>query len=339
MEVITEHWNRLKDTYEWSLSIADERVKNWPLMYSPIPTLAIAAVYLTMVVLGPKIMAPYKPFNLRVPLIIYNLGVMLLNLYIGVELTIVSVKLRYSWFCQPVDYSSNPLEMRVAAGLWWYYISKLVEFADTAFFILRKKNNQLTFLHVYHHCTMFCLWWIGIKWVAGGSSFLAAMMNSYVHVIMYLYYGLSAFGPSVQKYLWWKKHITCIQLVQFSSAGVLGIRAIFVGCDFPLWMQYALVAYMSSFIVLFGQFYVQAYRKKQQKRIKDARNGAASHQNGTNGMVANGFTTTKATTKSPSSHASKTNKDSKKEDHANGETRAHGLARTRAQSRRSRQDS
>ena len=44
-----------------------------------------------------------------------------------------------------------------------------MEFADTAFFILRKKNNQLTFLHVYHHSTMFCLWWIGIKWVAGGS--------------------------------------------------------------------------------------------------------------------------------------------------------------------------
>ena len=59
--------------------------------------------------------------------------------------------------------------MQVAAALWWYYISKLVEFCDTAFFILRKKNNQLTFLHVYHHSTMFSLWWIGVKFVAGGS--------------------------------------------------------------------------------------------------------------------------------------------------------------------------
>lgn len=50
--------------------------------------------------------------------------------------------------------------------------------------------------------------------------------------------------------------------VQFSCAGVLGIRALFVGCDFPLWMQYALVAYMCSFIVLFGRFYIQSYRKK-----------------------------------------------------------------------------
>ena len=36
------------------------------------------------------------------------------------------------------------------------------------FFLLRKKNNQVSFLHVYHHITMVCLWWIGIKWVPSG---------------------------------------------------------------------------------------------------------------------------------------------------------------------------
>lgn len=41
-----------------------------------------------------------------------------------------------------------------------------------------------------------------------------AMVNSSVHVIMYLYYGLSALGPVAQPYLWWKKHMTAIQLVR-----------------------------------------------------------------------------------------------------------------------------
>lgn len=36
------------------------------------------------------------------------------------------------------------------------------------FFILRKKNSQLTFLHVYHHGTMIFNWWAGVKFVAGG---------------------------------------------------------------------------------------------------------------------------------------------------------------------------
>ena len=57
---------------------------------------------------------------------------------------------------------------KVARALWWYYISKLVEFLDTVFFILRKKDNQISFLHVYHHASMFPIWWIGVKWVPGG---------------------------------------------------------------------------------------------------------------------------------------------------------------------------
>lgn len=44
-----------------------------------------------------------------------------------------------------------------------------------------------------------------------------AMINSMVHVVMYFYYGLSAAGPAFQKYLWWKKHITAIQLVSLYS--------------------------------------------------------------------------------------------------------------------------
>jgi hypothetical protein len=60
--------------------------------------------------------------------------------------------------------------LQIANAVWWYYVSKLIEFCDTFFFILRKKDNQLTFLHVYHHSTMFSLWWIGIKWVPSGSS-------------------------------------------------------------------------------------------------------------------------------------------------------------------------
>ena len=47
-------------------------------------------------------------------------------------------------------------------------------------------------------------------------SFLAyfgATCNSFVHVIMYAYYGLSAIGPQMRPYLWWKRYITKLQLV------------------------------------------------------------------------------------------------------------------------------
>lgn len=52
--------------------------------------------------------------------------------------------------------------------------------ADQFFFILRKKDEQVTFLHVYHHASMFLLWWIGMKWVAGGQCklFLLSLLSS-----------------------------------------------------------------------------------------------------------------------------------------------------------------
>ena len=81
----------------------------------------------------------------------------------------------------------------------YYGLMTVVEFlsSDSLFIILRKREKQLSFLHVYHHATMwvdffisllnpslycnpsepivplrFPLWWIGAKYVAGGSSFL-----------------------------------------------------------------------------------------------------------------------------------------------------------------------
>ena len=47
----------------------------------------------------------------------------------------------------------------------------------------------------------------------GGMSTFQALVNSAVHVIMYSYYALAALGPAYQKYLWWKKYLTTIQLV------------------------------------------------------------------------------------------------------------------------------
>lgn len=63
-----------------------------------------------------------------------------------------------------------------------------------------------------------CLLWLYPKahFVPGGMGTFHALLNCVVHVIMYTYYGLSAMGPNYQKYLWWKKYLTTIQLVSKS---------------------------------------------------------------------------------------------------------------------------
>lgn len=50
----------------------------------------------------------------------------------------------------------------------------------------------------------------------GGHGTLLGLINSFIHVLMYMYYMLSAI-PSMQKYLWWKKFLTQAQIVSINS--------------------------------------------------------------------------------------------------------------------------
>jgi elongation of very long chain fatty acids protein 4 len=78
-------------------------------------------------------------------------------------------------------------------------------------FVLRKKNSQVSFLHLYHHSTMFPLWWLGVKWCPGGQAYFSATINCFVHVVMYSYYFITTFEG--YRDVWWKKYITHMQLV------------------------------------------------------------------------------------------------------------------------------
>lgn len=258
----------IKDYYDHLLSLADKRVESWPLMASPYPTISLVTLYFIMCEYGPKLMEGRQAFSLRPVIVVYNLFCAALNMYIGIELFVTQRNMTYKWSCEPVDYSMDENSVRIASALWWYYASKLFEMLDSLFIILRKRNNQLSFLHVYHHSTMFVLWWIGVKFVAGGSSFLGALFNCWVHVLMYTYYALAAYGGPVKKYLWWKKYLTLIQMVQFVAALVMGCNAIRIGCDFPMWMQYMLVIYMASFLLLFSDFYYKAYINQRSRADK-----------------------------------------------------------------------
>jgi len=298
-EIAADGATQVCSYYTYLLSLGDRRVESWPLMASPVPTAVLTIAYLLLCRYGPCLMSSRQPFSLRPLVFLYNLSCAGLNFYIGAEIFLTSRQLSYSWLCQPVDYSDDPRAVRIAAALWWYYASKLFELLDSLFIILRKREKQLSFLHVYHHATMFPLWWIGAKYVAGGSSFLGAFFNCCVHVIMYSYYALSTLGESVRPYLWWKKYLTVLQMVQFVAALVMGLNAIRIGCDFPMWMQYSCIAYMVSFLVLFSDFYYKAYMAgRKEGKLKDtnkkvtngfnAKHVEASSQNGNGFILTNG---------------------------------------------------
>lgn len=108
---------------------------------------------------------------------------------------------------------NNYIYSQVARGVHLYFLAKMSELLDTIFFVLRKKDNQITFLHMYHHTVMPMISWGVTKYYPGGHCTLIGVINSFVHIIMYFYYMMAAMGPQYQKFLWWKKYITTLQLV------------------------------------------------------------------------------------------------------------------------------
>lgn len=259
-------WESALSLHQRIVDNGDKRTDPWLLVYSPVPVALIFLVYLCAVWVGPRLMKHREPVDLKVVLIVYNFAMVGLSAYMFHEFLVTSWISNYSYLCQPVDYSTSPLAMRMANACWWFFFSKVIELSDTLFFILRKKNSQLTFLHVYHHGTMIFNWWLGVKYVAGGQSFFIGLLNTFVHIVMYSYYCLAAFGPHMQKYLWWKRYLTSLQLIQFMMFLLHTGYNLFTECNFPNYMNMLVFGYCITLIILFSNFYYQSYlNKKKQK--------------------------------------------------------------------------
>ncbi|KAK2565418.1 Elongation of very long chain fatty acids protein 4, partial [Acropora cervicornis] len=245
-----------------AIFISDPKTADWPLVATPWPTIALVATYLFIVKVGPKIMEKREAYNFKEVLILYNFALVLLSAWMMYEFIASTLDIpNFNFFCEAVPYvRGDKRQNRLARVCYVYWLSKFVEYFDTFFFILRKKNNQVTFLHVYHHTSMCILWWIVCKYIP---AYFGAACNCFVHVMMYAYYGLSAIGPHMRPYLWWKRYITKLQLMQFMLVTVHASYAIQNNCGFPngfLWLQ---SGYMCSLFALFLNFYSKTYTNKK----------------------------------------------------------------------------
>ncbi|XP_076601299.1 elongation of very long chain fatty acids protein 1a [Chaetodon auriga] len=263
--MLREAISNLLNFYSSLQSRTDARVKDYPLMQGPLQMTSILLAYVFFALyVGPRLMANRKPFHLNTAMIVYNLSMVLLNGYIVYEFMMSGWATTYTWRCDLIDTSNSPRSLRMVRVAWLFYISKFIELLDTVFFVLRKKQSQITFLHVFHHSVMPWSWWWGVNMTPdGGMGSFHAMVNATVHVIMYSYYGLSAAGPRFQKYLWWKKYMTAIQLTQFVLVSIHISQYYFMEkCDYqvPLWIH-LIWMYGVFFFFLFSNFWIQAYIK------------------------------------------------------------------------------
>ncbi|XP_003691261.2 elongation of very long chain fatty acids protein-like [Apis florea] len=247
-------------------NLSDPRTQDYFLIGSPWGYFSIIIFYLYFVhELGPSIMAKRKPFNLDKVVQIYNLVQIVLCAFLFYKAMTLAWLNDYSIYCQPVDFSYDPRALEISRMVWLYFVIKLLDLLDTVFFVLRKKQKQISFLHVYHHTGMTFGTWVCTKFLPGGHITFLGTVNCFVHVIMYTYYLVTSLQKETNK-LWWKKYVTQLQLTQFF---VILVHFVLLAwgedCGFPKWTAAVMIPQNLFMIVLFADFYYKTYIKKYKK--------------------------------------------------------------------------
>ena len=199
--------------------------------------------------------------------LVHNAFLFGLSFYMWFGIIAAAVANRYTIWNNPTK-TTNANDWRMAKILWIYYISKLPEFGDTFLMVLKHNYHQVSFLHLYHHSTIFVIWWAVILVGPGGDSYWSAMLNSGIHVVMYGYYfGTMLFEKGfIRRFLDSIKFmITKGQMTQFFLNVCQTIYLLFIveKCLYNTFMVKLLFWYMLTLLALFGNFLIKGTRKQK----------------------------------------------------------------------------
>ena len=188
-----------------------------------------------------------------------------MNVYTAICLVHEVYRLGFSIWGNEASAGSN----RLTFLLFLHYQNKYVELADTAFMVLRKKYDQVTTLHVYHHLLLLWSWFMVINIAPGSDAYFGALINSLTHIFLYGYYTLALLNVECP----WKIGLTSLQILQFVVCSVHAMFCMFRS-DYPRELLYLDLFVQSNMLILFGRFFCNTYgttkttKKEETKKKK-----------------------------------------------------------------------
>jgi len=249
--------------YYWKKQL-DSRVADLPLIESSyqVPLIIFAYLYFVLVC-GPRFMKNRPPYLLNTFMKLYNIVQIVINVWLIYDLFdagLFSTKL----VCPVFDYSYDYFPMRLVKSAWYYFLLKILDYVETIVFVLRKKNNQISGLHLYHHVSTLFLAWIGVRYYAVAATVFTCSINCFIHVMMYTYYFLATWGPSVQQTVApMKRWITTAQMIQFVTLILYALQVLVLdSCqvvDNSIVMIFILNVSINFY--MFHHFYKRTYTK------------------------------------------------------------------------------
>lgn len=235
-------------------------------MGTPVPLLTIFAIYLFYVLkIGPRYMKNRKPFNLQKFIRCYNIFQIIACTYFVTWSYNRGFRISDAWTC-----IKNRTEDRELLELytcnWNFLLLRLIELIETVVFVLRKKQNQVSTLHVYHHISTASILWLFLKYGTNEMGVYACALNCLVHIVMYIYYFLTSFKRFSDRLKIVKPIITIIQLIQLVLIFGNTVVALSPSCDNTK-LYYIQIFNMIVLIGFFAKFYSDNFLKTNKNKI------------------------------------------------------------------------
>ncbi|XP_035735459.1 elongation of very long chain fatty acids protein 1-like [Vespa mandarinia] len=256
----------LKNIINYIISVGDPRIKDSILFNTWLLIFIIFSYFYFIFVCGPRFMKNRKPYSLKTFIRYYNVFQIMINSFI------VYILISAGWFttiplhCIPMKYGTDPDSMKLLNACWCAYITKLIDLIETGIFVLRKKDQQISFLHLYHHVSTVLISWLFGRHYSDGMGTFLPLVNCSVHVIMYTYYFFSTFGPNIRKILnRYKYFLTIIQMVQFIILICYIIQILLPSCEIDNIPGVIMIINLSINFFLFYNFYRKTYLTKKTK--------------------------------------------------------------------------
>lgn len=254
---------------EINASYGIERTSAFTSHYWWIPALSVI-VYLTLVALGKRWMENKPAYSMRAPLFVWNVFLALFSM-VGAVVMAPPLwnTLSTHGFQHSVCYTTILVVPLQSFFSLLFVLSKIVEFGDTFFVIMRR--TPLNLLHWYHHATVSIYSWHSLAIRSGPAHWFCAM-NYTIHSIMYTYYVIKSTGLRMPSGM--AKGVTVLQLVQFVMGLVVNCTVLYV---YIIQGQFCHINTTNivmgstiyfSYFILFGNFFFQRYVIPKQKKVE-----------------------------------------------------------------------
>jgi GNS1/SUR4 family len=143
-------------------------------VYLTVTLASLIAIYFWYIFsYGPKFMKTRQPYNLLNIIRGYNIFQLIACSIFVIQSYLYGFDFRFLWRCQSFEFISQEKQDLINLGTWFFLGLRLLEFIETVFFILRKKQNQASFLHIYHHISTVILMYVYLVFDTGEEVFLS----------------------------------------------------------------------------------------------------------------------------------------------------------------------